>query len=140
VLSPDIAPILGRSGAGVAALLVDPAPPVVVPAPSVVVEQAAVEVTPPSTLERSELPPVPVASSVAGVAPQAEGPVSPVEVATTTLRQEQPDTAMVVSKGAAESTLPEAQAEVTVTAISPAPLDVATVASEEVVQSAPPVA
>ncbi|XP_066373539.1 predicted GPI-anchored protein 58 [Miscanthus floridulus] len=96
------------------------------------------EVTPPSALERTKLPPMPVASSVAGVALQDEGPTSSVEVAATAPRQEQPDVATVVSEGAAESTLPEAQAEVTAT--SPVPLDVATVASEEAVQSAPPAA
>ena len=65
---PDVAPILGRSGADVEASLADLAVPTVAPAPSVVAEQAV--------------------SSVAGAAPPAQGPVSPVEVATTAPSQE----------------------------------------------------
>ena len=56
-----------------------------------------------------ELPLVLVASSMVGVAPQAEGLALPVEVAMTAPRQEQPDAAMVVSEGVAESALPAAQ-------------------------------
>ena len=37
---PDVAPILGRSGADAATSLADPATPVVAPAPSVVAEQS----------------------------------------------------------------------------------------------------
>ena len=85
---PNVTPVLGMSGTDIADSLADPTPPVVAPVPSVVAEQAAAEVTPPSTSERTELPPVLVASSMVGVATQAEGPVSPVEVATTAPSQE----------------------------------------------------
>jgi len=78
-----------------------------------------------------------VASSMVGVAPQAEGLASPVEVAMTAPSQEQPDAATVVSKGAVQSVPPKAPAEVTATATSPTGLDVATVASEGAAQSAP---
>ena len=37
---PDVAPVLGRSGADVEATLADPTAPVVAPAPSVVAEQS----------------------------------------------------------------------------------------------------
>ena len=80
---PDVAPVSGRSGVDVAASSADLAPPTLAPAPSVVAKQATTDVTPPSTSERVELPPVLVASSMVGVAPQAEGPTSPVEKATT---------------------------------------------------------
>ncbi|XP_066374608.1 uncharacterized protein [Miscanthus floridulus] len=137
---PDIASVSGRSGTYAVASLAGLAPPAVAPAPSVVTEQAAAEVTSPSALERTELPSVLVASSMVGVALQAEGPASPVEVAVTRPRQEQPDATTVVSEGAAESTLPEAKAEVTTTTTSSALLDVATVVSEGAAQSAPPAA
>ena len=57
---PGVAPISGRSGADVGAVLADPMAPVVAPAPSVVAEQAA--------------------SSMAGAVQPAEGLVSPTEV------------------------------------------------------------
>jgi len=57
---PGVAPVSGRSGADVGAVLADPTAPVVAPAPSVVAEQAT--------------------SSVAGVVQPAEGLVSPMEV------------------------------------------------------------
>ena len=49
-----------------------------------------------------------VASSMAGMAPQAEGPASPVGVAASAPSQEQPDAATVVSERAAQSMPPEA--------------------------------
>ena len=60
---PDVAPISGRSGVDVGAMLADPMAPTVAPAPLVVAEQAA--------------------SSVAGVVQPAEGHISPVEVVVT---------------------------------------------------------
>ena len=57
---PGVAPILGRSGANVGAVLADPTTPVVAPVPSVVAEQAA--------------------SSMAGMVQSAEGLVSPTKV------------------------------------------------------------
>ena len=76
----------------------------------VVTEQKTTEVTPPPTLERMELPPMLVAPSVVGMAPQVEAPASQAEVAMTVPSQEQPDAATVVSEGAAESTPSVAQA------------------------------
>ena len=101
VSSPDVAPILGRNGTDVAALSAGLVPPVVAPAPlagqagagveeapSGVSEQMTVEVTPPPTLERTELLPMLVAPSMGGVALQVEAPVSRAEVATTAPCQE----------------------------------------------------
>ena len=79
-------------------------------APSGVTEQMPAKVTPPPTSEQTELSPALVVPSVVGVAPQAEGPASPVEVATTAPRQEQPDAVTVVSEGAAQSMPPMTQA------------------------------
>ncbi|XP_066396051.1 uncharacterized protein [Miscanthus floridulus] len=120
---PDVAPVSGRSGADAVASLADPAAPVVAPAPSVVAKRAA--------------------SSMVGAAPPAEGPVSPVGVAATAPSQGQPDVAMVVSEGAAQSMHPVAQAtapdtgrveedaaEGSPTPTSQAQLDTAVVASE----------
>ena len=89
---PDVAPISGRSGADAVASLADPVVLVVAPAPLVVAEQAA--------------------SSMAGVAPPAGGPVSSVELSTTAPSQEQSDAGMVVSEAAAQSAPPAAQATV----------------------------
>ena len=107
---PDVTPVSGRSGADVAASSADLAAPAVAPTPVVVVEQAAVAVavTPPSSSERMEPPPVLVASSLAGAAPQAEGPASPAKVVATAPNQEQPDAATLVSEGAVQSMPPEA--------------------------------
>ena len=82
VPSLDVAPILGRSGADVAASLAGQAPPAVASVPSVgqagteakeapsgVTKQAMAEVTLLPTLERMELPPVLVAPSMVGVVP-----------------------------------------------------------------------
>ena len=87
VSSPDVAPVLGRSGADVAASSAGQAPPAVAPVPSVgqagiraeeapsgVTEQTTAEVTPPPMLERTELPLVLVAPSVVGIVPQSRGP------------------------------------------------------------------
>ena len=52
-------------------------------APSRVAEQTAVEVIPPPTSERMELPLRLVVPSVVGAAPQAEAPVLQAEVAMT---------------------------------------------------------
>ena len=57
---PGVAPVSGRGGANVGAMLADPTAPLVAPMPSVVAEQAA--------------------SSVAGTVQPAEGLVSPTEV------------------------------------------------------------
>ena len=78
-LSPDVAPILGESGAGVTALLAGLVPPTVVPmplvsqvvgkaegAPSKVAAQPAMEVIPLPTSERAELLTAPVSSTAEG--------------------------------------------------------------------------
>ncbi|XP_066361051.1 uncharacterized protein [Miscanthus floridulus] len=120
---PDVAPISGRSSADAVASLANLAAPMVVPAPLVVAEW--------------------VASSMVGVAPLAEGLVSPMGVAAIASSQEQPDVAMVASEVAAQSVPPVAQettldmgqAEEEVVGGSPtltrlARSDIATVASE----------
>ena len=61
------APSVGQAGAGAEE------------APSGVAEQMMMEVTPPPTLERTGLPPMPVV----GVASQVKAPASQAEVATT---------------------------------------------------------
>ena len=94
--SLDVAPVSGSSGADVAALSADQAPPAVAPVPSVgqagaraeeaflgVTEHMAAEVIPPPTSERTGPPLALVAPSVVGAAPQAEAPASQVEVAAT---------------------------------------------------------
>ena len=99
--SPDVTPVSDRSGTDVAASLACPVLPVVTPAPSVgqvgagaeeapsgVAEQTTAKVTPPPTLEWMGLPPVLVAPSVVGAAPQVEALASQVEVATTAPSQE----------------------------------------------------
>ena len=83
--SPDVAPVSSRSDTDVAVLLAGQALPAVAPmpsagqagtkaeeAPSEVAEQTTVEVTPPPTLERMELPPTLVVPSMVGAASQAE--------------------------------------------------------------------
>ena len=95
-LSPDVAPILGRSGVDVAASLAGQAPPTVTPVPSSgqagagaeeaslgVNKHMAVEVILPPMLERTEPPLVLVAPSVVGAALQAKGPALQVEVVAT---------------------------------------------------------
>ena len=89
---PDVAPVSGRSDAEAVASLGDPMAPVVAPAPSVVAEWAV--------------------SSMAGAEPLARGPVSLVGVDATAPSQVQPDVAMVVFEGAAQSAPPVAQAMV----------------------------
>ena len=81
---PGVAPVSGRSGADVGAVLADPMAPVVAPAPSVVAEQAA--------------------SSVAGIVQPTEGRISPVEVVVTAPSQDQPGTAVVALEGVVEAT------------------------------------
>ena len=63
VASPDVAPVLGRSGDDAAAMLADSTAAVAAPVPLVATEQ--------------------VGSSMVGVAPPAEGRVSPMEVVVT---------------------------------------------------------
>ncbi|XP_066354909.1 uncharacterized protein [Miscanthus floridulus] len=123
VPSPNVAPILGRSGTDVAASSAGQVPPVVAPtplvgqagtgaeeAPSGVAEQTTAEVTPPPMLERTRLPPTLVAPSMVGAVPQVKAPASEAEVTMTTPSQEQSNIATVVSEGVAQSTPPAAQA------------------------------
>ena len=123
--SPDVTPISGRSGVDVAASSASQALPAVVLMPSVgqadagaeeapsgVIEHMTTEVIPPPMSEWMELPLALVAPSVVGAAPQAEAPASQAEVAATVTSQAQPDTATVVSEGAARSVPPAAQATV----------------------------
>ena len=79
-------------------------------APLGVAEQTTAEVTPPPTLERTELSLALVAPSVVGAVSQAKAPVSQAEVAMTMTSQVQLDAAMVVSEGVALSMPPAAQA------------------------------
>ena len=98
--SPDVTPVLGRSGTNVADSLASPVLPVVTPAPSVgqvgagaeeapsgVAEQMTAGVTPLPTLEQTGPQPVLVAPSAVGAAPPIEAPASQAEVATTVTSQ-----------------------------------------------------
>ena len=78
--------------------------------PSRVAEQTTTEVTPLPTLERTGLPPALVVPSVVAAVPQVEAPASQAEVAVTAPSQEQPDVAMVMSEGVAQSVPSAAQA------------------------------
>ena len=90
---PDVAPILGKSGASIIASSAGLAPTMVVPMPSVgqaigeaeeepleVAAQPATEVTPTPTLERAVLSAAPIASTTVGAAQSDEGLPAKVEV------------------------------------------------------------
>ena len=94
--SPDVAPILGRSGADVAASSTGQAPPAVAPVPSArqagtgakeasskVAKHVAAEVILPPSSEQTEPSLALVAPSTMGAAPQAKAPASQAEVAAT---------------------------------------------------------
>ena len=67
---------------------------------------------------------------MAGAAPPAEGPVSPVVVVMTAPSQDQPGVATVVPESVVRSAPPEAPVEVDVTALCQEQLDAAMVVSE----------
>ena len=113
---PDVAPVLGRSNAAVAASLASPA----VPAPLVVAGQAT------ATMLGHEQPDVAVVVSK-WVAQSA--PLVAIETAPDVDRAKL-DAATVVSEGAAQSTPPEVQMEEAAAASGPAGADAAVVASE----------
>ena len=85
---PGVAPVLGRSGANVGAMLADLTAPVVAPMPAEVTEQAA--------------------SSMADVVQPAEGHIPPVEVVVTMPSQGQPGAAAAVLEDAVQSAPPGA--------------------------------
>ena len=112
----DVAPISGKSGANIAALLAGQAPSVVVPMPLVgqvdagaigapleVAEQPVTEVILLPTSERTELPLVPAAPTVVGATPPVEALPMQAEVATTVTSQALSDAAAVVPEDATRS-------------------------------------
>ena len=108
--SADVAPALGRSGDDAAVVMAGSTAVMAAPALLVAAKEAG--------------------SSVAGTAPPAEGPVSPVVVFVTTPSQDQPGTATVVPESVVRSAPPEAPVEVDVTASCREQPDVAMVVSE----------
>ena len=113
----DVAPASGRSGDDAAAVLAGSTVVVAAPTLLVAAEQAG--------------------SSVAGAAPLAEGPVSPVVMVMTAPSQDQPGVATVVPESVVRSAPPEAPVEVDVTASCREQPDTAMVVSEGAMQSMP---
>ena len=116
----DVAPVLGRSDAVVAASLAGPAVPMVAPTPLVVAELATV------TMSSQEQPDaaVVVSEGVAQSKPLAAPATAP------DADRAELVVAAVVSEGAAQSVPPEVQMGEAATASSPAGSDAAVVASE----------
>ena len=80
---PDVAPVSGRNGTDVEAVLADPTAPVVEPAPSAVVEPAVSSET---GAVQPAMGPMPPAEVVSGGGAELAPPEIQVEMATTTPR------------------------------------------------------
>ena len=102
---PDVAPVSGRNGADVEAVLADPTVPVVEPAPSAVVEPVVFSET--GTVQPA-MGPTPPAEVVSGGGAELAPPKIQVEMAMTTPSPVGLDVAALASKGMEQSVPPAA--------------------------------